>query len=64
MEDKSENKTTPNGIETDDAPSKEGMDRREFISKYGKYAAITPVAMSAMMHSKRVVAMDSDGGPS
>ena len=30
--------------------------RREFISKYGKLAAITPVAMTATLHAKKALA--------
>lgn len=33
--------------------------RRDFIKKYGKLAAITPVAMTLTMHSK--IALASDG---
>lgn len=37
--------------------------RREFLQKYGKYAAVTPVVLSMMMHSGRAPAATSDGGP-
>ena len=35
--------------------------RRDFLKKYGKLAAITPVAMTMAMHSKKALA--SDQGP-
>ena len=35
--------------------------RREFLKKYGKYAAVTPVALGIMMHSGQVSAATSDG---
>jgi hypothetical protein len=45
--------------------------RREFIKKYGKLAAITPVALSLAMHSKAQIGSGGgsgggtggDGGP-
>ena len=40
----------------------ETIDRRKFLDKYGKLAAVTPVALSAMMSSKTVYS-SSDGAP-
>ncbi len=39
--------------------------RRNFIKKYGALAAITPVAMSMTMHSKKALAssMNDDWAP-
>ena len=38
--------------------------RREFLKKYGKLAAITPVAMTMTLHSKKALAScGTDSGP-
>ncbi len=42
---------------------KQEASRREFLKKYGKLAAITPVAMTMTLHSKQALASCTDCGP-
>jgi hypothetical protein len=48
---------------TDDKSTEAIMEkRREFIKKYGKLAAVTPIALSLAMHSKAQIGSDDGGG--
>ena len=40
----------------------ETIDRRKFLDKYGKLAAVTPVALSAIMSSKKVYSQSDGAG--
>ena len=55
--------TTIDKTKNDAPAAKQANDdsRRDFLKKYGKLAAVTPVAMTMALNSKKALA--SDGGP-
>jgi len=53
-------KQNNNGVE--DATDTDAS-RRDFLKKYGKLAAITPVAMTMTLHSKKALASCTECGP-
>jgi len=56
-----ENKLAPG--DTEEALAEAGQRRREFITKFGKYAATAPLGMYVLMSPKRSAAAASDTGP-
>ena len=54
-----EDKTNNDAVVTEKTAA--GDSRREFLKKYGKLAAITPVAMTMTLHSKKALASTGCG---
>ncbi len=65
MKGSQENPQPEEKSETPSIKNEQKNTRRNFIKKYGALAAITPVAMSLTMHSKKALAssMNDDWAP-